>query len=114
MKTASPLIILMFSLAVIYRGVVAFFPQLRGKNKKQRVSIPKTHGIAYFFFGLLGFFYSLYVIYVFANGAFRIFPIDDKTLFASADLLLVSPMILGIVALILTKIFPDKKKENKD
>ena len=114
MKALSPLIILIFSLAVIYRGFVAFFPQLRGENRKKRKSIPKTHGIIYFFFGFLGLLYSLYVIYVFAGGAFRILPIDDKILFASADILLVSPIVLGFITLILTKIFPDKNKDNKN
>jgi len=54
------------------------------------------------------------VIYVFVVGDFRILPIDDKTLFASTDILLASPIILGIVGLTLAKIFPEKKNDNKD
>lgn len=48
MKALSPLIITLFSLAVIYRGFVAFFPSLRGDHRKKRKPIPKARGIIYF------------------------------------------------------------------
>jgi len=49
MKTPSPIIILIFSLAVIYRDFVAFFPKLRGENrKKERPYLKHMASLIYF------------------------------------------------------------------
>ena len=118
MKAPSPLFILLFSIALIYRGFVAFNPSLRAENKKNRKPIPKLYGIVYFFFGLSGVVYSLYVIYVFAGGAVRLLPVDDKVLFLSSDLLLFAPIafsfVLYFIVSIWENLFPNKKKKKED
>ena len=111
MKAPSPFIILLFSVAAIYRGCVAFFPSLRGENKKKRKTVPKAHGIIYFLVGALGFLYSLYVIYVFAGGTLRLCSIDDEMLFRIADMLLFAPIVLLFVLSILEKAFLCKRKD---
>lgn len=110
MKAPSPLFILIFSLALIYRGFVAFFPSLRGENKKKRKPIPRLQGIVYLFAGLLGSLYSVYVIYVFAGGSFRVLPIEDETLFRSTDMLLLAPIVLALVFAIIKRVFSGKRK----
>ena len=107
MKAPSPLIILVFAIACIYRGFVAFFPSLRGENRKNRKPIPQTHGVLYFLIGTFLFLYSVYVIYVFIGGSYRILPIKDRILFRSADLFLLTPFILGALVSIFNSI---KKK----
>jgi len=115
MKTSpSPLIILLFSFAAIYRGCVAFFPSLRGENKKKRKPVPKAQGVIYFLVGVLGVLYSLYVIYVFAGGTLRILSIDDEMLFRSADILLFAPIVLLFILSLLKKVFLGKKNDKED
>ncbi|GHU68966.1 hypothetical protein AGMMS49983_21930 [Clostridia bacterium] len=111
MRTAaSPLFIMLFSIAAIWRGLVAFFPALRTNKRKERKPIPKAHGIFYLTAGLLGFLYSLYVIYIFAGGTHVIFPIANKTLFRSADVVL----IVFLVAPFFLRIIIGKNKAKND
>ena len=110
MKAPSPLIILLFSLAIVYRGFVAFFPFLRGKNKKKRKPVPRAQGIVCFLVGAAGLFFSSYVLYVFAGGQHRLLPITDKTLFFVADMLLFAP----IVFLFVLRLFTREKKSGSE
>lgn len=109
MKTPTPIVLLVFALALIYRGLVAFFPSLRGENKKQRKAVPKLDGSICLLVGLLGVLYSVYVIYVFAGGSVRIFSIENEALFRSADLLLLAFIFVPIVILFFKSIFNRKK-----